>query len=376
MERTWAAKRAMVGSVRSAPLGIEASTGVREHTDGQAVKPLRVLVASLHPVPYCETYIRSEIDWLELQDVEFSWWAQCPATQRGYPSPEHALVGGLVSAAVERFKPDLVHVFKLNTAADVLAEGINKKLPVTVRGHSIDFSVPRVRLLKAASRVWLFPHHAAWVCDQQNVEVLPVAYDPQRHYPLTASATSSPYVVRAAYGAPWGKGLDEFVEIARLCPDTVFKLAVVPVGLPEHDRMLSELLNTAPRNVVVSFNLTNEDAAALVRKAKVCLRGHDPNSHAYGMPISIAEAMGAGLPIIARAGDEDTAAQLGPESFIGDAGFFYKTIEEGANLVREIMAWSPELYESHRQRRVLPRARLYRNDVVLPRVLDVWRSLT
>jgi glycosyltransferase involved in cell wall biosynthesis len=311
----------------------------------------------------------TDLDWLAAHGVEFAWWTQIERIPAGDVLPKRLIVGGRVEDAIDRFKPDLIHVFKIPPAHVVLPVAIEHKLSMTVRVHSIDFSVPGVHALAKADRVWVYPEHTKWFT-QPNVEALPVAYDPTYFFP-DANA-SVPYVVRAGSGAP-GKGLEEFVEIAKLCPDIPFVLIVTRT---KHEEYLRSVFASATNNLFVHWDLSNTASANLVRRARVCLRGHDPHSHTYGMPISIVEALGAGLPVIARAGDEDTAAQTGPEELLGDAGFFYHTAEEGADLVREIMAWSPELYQRHREIRALPRARLFRNDVVLPRVLAVWQELT
>lgn len=330
---------------------------------------MRVLYSIVHPVTYSETYIRAEIDWMVDHGVEVSFWAQTERLCPGYPLPERLIISANVEEAIERFKPDLIHAHKIPFARAALAGANAHSIPLTVRGHSIDFSVPELQELPDAARIWLFPTMARW-CDQANVEALPVAFDPQEFYP--AEPDPQRYVVRAAQCKP-GKDVEGFIRIARLCPDVRFTLIATSVG--PTDAFIDYVQRAAPPNVLVLRHLDNEVTAEIVRRAWVCLRSHDPDGHTYGMPISIAESMSAGLPVIVRATSPDDAASTGAEDYVGDAGFVYTDHEAGAQLIQRIMSWTPEERRAA-QVRSTARAQRFRADVVLPRMLRVWGDLT
>jgi len=290
--------------------------------------------------------------------VEVKLWSEL---LRHAPGPADATsVPGTLSEAVAAFKPHVLHFCAHMSPTDV--EPFANKLletgvPVTIRGHSIGFSVEHYRRLRDVERIWLFPHHAAQI-EQRNIESLSVSYDSALYYPATPGRS----VVRAG-AAKAGKDLEGFLRVARLCADVDFTLIVTG----SDDDYLHELAVQAPKNVTLHRHVPPAATAALVRQARVCLRGHDIQGHPYGMPISIAEALGAGLPIVARAG--------GPEKYVADAGMFYRTDEEAAAFVSDVMSWPAERWQEARARS-LARAQRFDADLVLPRILYVWRHLT
>ena len=101
--------------------------------------------------------------------------------------------------------------------------------------------------------------------------------------------------------------------------------------------------------------------------AWVYLRGHDPMAHRYGMPISIAEALGCGLPVIARSTPVT-------HSYIGPGGQFYGTVEEAAQLVQQTIDWSRSEWDKTRVA-ALAHAAQYTADANLPQVLAHWRDV-
>lgn len=318
----------------------------------------RVLLCDRYPTTFSETYIATEMAWMRRHDVEVKLWTE---RLRHAPGPADAVSApGTLAEAVAEFKPHVLHFCAHMSPTDV--EPFANKLletgvPVTIRGHSIGFSVDHYRRLRDVERIWLFPHHAAQI-EQRNVESLSVSYDSALYYPATPGSG----VIRAG-AAKAGKDLEGFLRVAKLCPNVNFTLAVTG---PDND-YLHELASQASKNVVLHRHVSPATAAALVRQAQVCLRGHDVHGHPYGMPISIAEALGAGLPIVARAG--------GPEGYVADAGMFYRTDEEAAALVSAIVSWPVERWLEARARS-LARAQRFNADLVLPRILYVWRHLT
>lgn len=325
---------------------------------------VRVLCVDPHPTAHSETYISSEMAWMQRHGVEVGFWAK---GGRFAPGPAVRAVSGPLMQAVVTFRPNVLHFYTHvhpDTVEPFINDLLSTGLPVTIRGHSYGFNVSVYQQLRAVARIWLFPHHAALV-EQENVEPLPVTFDQMLYYPEEPERR----VVRAGAARP-GKDVEGFLRVATLCPSVPFVLIVTGADTAYLETVQAQ----APANVRVHLHLPHASAAALMRRSWVCLRSHDTLAHAYGMPISIAEAMGSGLPVIARAADPESPSRFGPESYIGDAGFYYETHEEAAQLVRQIIEWPRETWNAARNRS-LKQAEKYRPDAVLPRVLQVWNEL-
>lgn len=328
---------------------------------------LRVLYAYAYPIPYSETYARVELTWMRAAGVDVHLWAASNQNVPSYPLNTYETVGGPIEAVIDTFHPDVIHTHRIDTAIGVCKVARARKIPLTIRGHSVDFDESRYRKLGDVARIWLFPHFAELLHDQANIESLPVAYDPKLAFPEEPDARR--YVMRTGFGNS-NKDVGGFVDVARLCPTIPFELVLTG----PYEDYLSAIRKSAPANMCVRDGLTNEDAAEIVRRAWVCLRGHDVNAHPYGMPISIAEALGAGLPVVARSALPTSPSRFGPEKYIGDAGFTYRTKEEAATRVQEIVGWSRERWDEARNRSI-SRSQAYRTDIVLPRILTVWNEL-
>jgi glycosyltransferase involved in cell wall biosynthesis len=328
---------------------------------------LRVLYASAYPLPYSESYTRGEIQWMQAQGADVRFWAKSKANAPAYPPEPYVTVTRSIGTVINEFKPHVIHTHRVDTALAAWPHADMRGIPLTVRGHSVDFDEASYRKLTGAARLWLFPHMAALFPDQPNVEALPVAYDPRLYYPEEPDPMR--YVVRTGF-ANANKDIASFNAVARLCPKVPFELVLTG----PYQGFMTAIAFEAPNNVRVHRGLTNEEAATIVRKAWVCLRSHDTNAHPYGMPISIAEAMGAGVPVVARAGDPSSPSRFGPEDYVKDAGYCYTTVETGARIVREISGWPRNRWEEARATSYA-QAQQYRTDVVLPRMLDTWLGL-
>lgn len=319
------------------------------------------------PIAYSETYTLTEIAWLRANGMEIALWMSGP---RGAPGPTLGIeLGGSLTDAITAFRPHVLHRWthaNPNVERETLRDIAQRGLPFTIRGHSHGFSVPLYRELSTtATRIWLFPHHVELV-SQDNVEALPAVYDPTLFYP----EPPQDYVVRAGACRP-GKDIEGFLRVAALAAPIEFVLIVT--GADTH--YIEAVVRRASSNVTVYTHLPQHKAAAIVRRARICLRSHDPRAHAYGMPVSIVEALGAGIPIVARAADPGEAARFGPETFVGDAGVFYRTEEEAAQLVADVFSWSATQH-AHARKKAVERAQAFRTDRVLPRVLAAWQALT
>ena len=302
------------------------------------------------------------MDWMRSQKVDVVFWSPEGRKAPGAPV-EGELQGGTLEAVLAEVQPDIVHTHKIDFAHALPPLPV----PLTVRGHICDFCVPYYESMERAARIWLFPHLAE-LLSVPNVEPLPAIYDTKLFF---ASEPQEPrYVVRLGVGNGY-KDIEGFLVVARLCPEIPFVLALTGAN---PNNYIEHIAERAPPNMTLHRDLSNADAAELMKRAWVCLRSHDVNAHAYGMPVSIAEAMGSGLPIIARAADPDSPSRFGPEDFAGDAGFYYQMHEEAAQLVRQIIEWPRETWNAARLCSLM-QAERHRPDKVLPRVLQAWREL-
>jgi glycosyltransferase involved in cell wall biosynthesis len=312
-----------------------------------------------------ETYVQTEIDYFLRQGIEIAAWSRREDSSR---SPSSVPVfSGPLRLAIKSFKPDAIHVHWLPIVPNVLVEGLG--LPVTVRGHSFDFNPTIARSYAfhpAISAVFLFPHLADATfrgTDQGKAVQLVAAYDERLFYPDPKEKST---VVRATASLR-GKDIDSFLDVAALCPEVKFTLFA---SRPKEDT--AYLVNLLGRNasmgspVDIQVEVPQAQVAAMVRKSEICLRSNNPTGHPFGMPVSIAEAMGAGtIPVV-----RDHAPARG---YVGDAGLYFNSTEEAASRIREILA-DPEL--SGRLRTAsIERARRHASSVVLPTIFQVWERV-
>jgi glycosyltransferase involved in cell wall biosynthesis len=332
--------------------------------------PLRVLYAVFHPLPVSESYIYNEIEWMEKRGVEIALWARHPRLAAGDLRENRRYWIGKpreIRKAIRAFKPAVVHAHPMFIAEMVADEVERSGLPLTARGH-VGFGGQEKEDLKAirgfasrgvVSRIWAFPHVAADIA-HPKLTALPACYASE--FFLPGKPSESRYVLRIGTCLP-GKGWEEFLEVARHCPKIPF---VAALAVP-NKAYADELVAVAPKNLRVHRDLQREACVKLMQGAWVYLRGHDPKSHRYGMPISIAEALGCGLPVIARSEPE-------AHDYIGGSGQFYDTVEGAAQLVQGTIAWSRSEWSRARVA-ALQDATRYTADANLPQVLAHWRDL-
>ena len=327
---------------------------------------LRVLYAVFHPLPLSESYIYNEIEWLESRGVDIALWAKSPRLAAGDPRHDRRYwIGeGEIRKAIEDFKPAVVHAHPLFIGEMIADEVERSGLRLTARGH-VGFGGREKEDLEAirgfasrevVSKIWAFPHVAA---DIAHPKVAPLASFYAAQIFLPGEPSENRYVLRIGTGLR-GKGWEEFLEVARRCPEIDF---VAAIAVPDK-KFADELAANAPGNLRLHRDLQREACAALMQGAWAYLRGHDPKAHRYGMPISIAEALGCGLPVIARSTPE-------ARSFIGPGGQFYESVEEAAQLVQRTIEWLRPEWDKARAA-TLAHATRYTADANLPQVLEHW----
>jgi len=308
-----------------------------------------------------ETYVAAEIKFMTSHGVEIRVWT-CGGSTAGMAEPVPVYRGGF-QEALQSFKPDLVHVHYLVVHYNAIDAAGRAGIPVSVRGHSFDFSRHAVESLSGRSwvrRFYLFPHFAEAFPGNPKVMGITVAYDPDGFPP---GPKDRRLVLRTTAAKP-NKGLGDFIRAAELCPNHRFTLVanvVEPGWMPTLRAM-------AGSRVQLREDLPNEEAARLTGLAGIYLDTSDPGGHPFGMPISVAEAMGTGSLVLIR---ESPAAV----AYVGQGGMTYRSAEDAARIIRETLAWDEPRWDEVRAR-ATARAAFFAAGAVLPRMLEDWHLLT
>jgi len=322
---------------------------------------MKVLYALANYPQLSETYITAEIDYVRAQGVEVEVWSPCGADNVPAQVPVHR---GDLLAAAHAFKPNVVHAHYLIFAGQYAAVLAGTGLPMTVRGHSFDFTVGRVAYLSglpAVRHIYLFPHFARQMADNHKVCPLPVAYSSGAYGPAEKDRK---LVLRLAAGKP-GKGLEDFFKVAELCPGWRFVLGVARVHeLGHYIGALQTLRAGCKAQVSLVADVPWPDAVRYTRSAGIYLDTAAPGAHPFGQPISVAEALATGAYALVR-------REVGAAEYIGPAGELYDTPAEAAALVRATALWDDAAWGQVAARAVA-QARGYADTAVLGRLVADW----
>ncbi len=307
-----------------------------------------------------ESYIESEINYARSRGVEIEVWS--PLEGKG-DAPLVRVHRGDVRTAVAEFKPNLIHTHHLVTALEILPR--IPTVPATVRAHSFDWTVPRAMTTLAVPSVrsiYAFPHFAKQA-DNCRVVPMPVAYDASLYDATFDKPVIPNKVVRLAAGRR-GKGLEDFLAVSEIIgPKADFHMALCQVRGDE--KYALEMGWRSKRHGVHGLiNIGRRDAVEMIRTAGIYLDTSDPTGHAFGMPISIAEALASGAIVLAR---DCPAAR----EYLGEAGAVYNDVEEAAQYI-EVALSLPQAAVDASRMVARQRARAFRSDVVLPRLIEDW----
>lgn len=330
-------------------------------------QPLRVLYAVANYPQLTETYIRSEIATLRRWGVEIEVWSDDPEPRSPYPA-EVPVHHGSLPDAIARFQPELLHVHWLSKGKRYCDIARQAGLPMTVRGHSFEFATRTVHKLAkhpAVGSIYLFPHFAKQLAEHPKIHAMTSAFNSEFFFPAEKNRS---LVVRTGAGKPT-KGLMSFLEIASRCPDHQFVLAL---GLlPNMDRFVGQLLE---RNrqlgspVTIRQNLSNEEAAALVREAGIYLHTYG-DEEPFGMPVSIAESLATGCFTLVR--DLPGAAE-----YLGGAGELYRDVNDAVRCIQGTAKWSEFEWQAAQARVIKSANERLADGIVLRPLLDDWLMLT
>lgn len=313
-----------------------------------------------------ETYVTAEIGFLIKNGIQVEVWS--PKITVGAP-PQVKVHRGNLQDAVRAFVPDIVHCHYLHFAPEVDAMLGSLPVPMTVRGHSYEFGVQRAE--KTASiprvkRIYLFPHFAR-LCTSDKIRPLSVAYDSSvfEEYP----EKDRKLVLRLS-AAKRDKGLRDFLATALLCPDYKFILGIADVAdSPGYFEALnSENVSLSKGRAKILHNVPWETARDLTRRAGIYLGTSDPSGHAFGMPVSFAEALATGSLVLMR---NDVPAA---KEYLHDGAMYYGSPAEAATIIRESSAWEESRWDLVR-RTALARASLFADNNVFPSMINDWHAI-
>jgi glycosyltransferase involved in cell wall biosynthesis len=332
------------------------------------VARLKVLYALWHYPQLSESYVETEIRYMQHRGVDVEVWSEVAATTSPYPTtvPIHH---GTLAEAIEQVRPDVVHVHWLIQAlkyADIVrAAGLS----LTVRGHGFEVTSDTITSLEqhpGVSAIYLFPQFAG-----ENLQLRPkirpmtACFNPKLYAP--AAGKDPRLVVRVACALA-SKDLQSFIHLAQRFPDHHFVLAIVKAqGLERYVDEVVALNESLGSPVDIRVNVSFPQVAALVRRAGIYLHTHGVVAP-FGMPISIAEAMATGCYLIAR--------RCPPaEAYVGPAGRCYDTLDEAEALVRETVTWNDDRWRQARRAAVDHAYRHYVDSAVLPPLVEQWMQM-
>lgn len=252
-------------------------------------------------------------------DVTFSWFAEKHASKavrlsRLFGRRSIVAVGGYEVAKV----PEIEYGSLLNPKTEKVVRRIIEKAD---RILPVDGSLKRFAMENLG-------------VDGRNIQVVPTGYDPVRFAPkgpkydmvLTAGNLARSVIRR--------KGLDTFVEAARLLPDVEFVLAGRAM-----DDAGKALKDAAPPNVRFTGYLSHDELIGCYQAAKVYCQ----LSRFEGLPNALCESMLCGcVPV----GTE----HCGIPTAIGDTGFYVPFGDAKATAEAIRKALSSDLSERSRER--------------------------
>lgn len=324
---------------------------------------MRVLYVLGNYPKISETYVSAEINFMLRSGVRVDVWTKrAGSPDMVSPVPVHT---GTFLEALRAVQPDLVHVHYLIVGlTEIMAAGA-AGIPVTVRGHSYDFSDVNVKNSASSSyvqRIYLFPHFAARFAGNKKVMAVPVGIDSTKYQRVDEKEH---WIVLRTCAAKPTKGIADFLKVAALCPSHRFVLLANSVNdgwMPTLRKMVKE-----NGRVELHEDVPNEIATEWTRKAGIYLDTNDPASHDFGMPISIAESMATGSVVLVRGSRDAT-------DYIRHGGYLYWSVEEAATRIRDTASWDMDVWKEVADRAV-ERAADFADHKALAPILADWRAL-
>jgi len=329
--------------------------------------PPRVLVVAYDYPQLSESYVDTEIRWMLSRGVTIEAFV---CTEPGSPGkPMVKIHCGNLQEAIQAFQPDIIHVHWLSMFTHWEKDLGQSDIPVTIRSHGFDLGreiVAKCGAAPAVRSIYMYPFQCK-VYAQETSKMRPVAasFDTSRFYPRLER---DPRLVLRAGACLPTKDLDGFIRIAALRPEYKFVLVLARVTscptLPEELMALNKSLGSP---VEFRLGMQYPEMAELTASAGIYLHTFGFKQE-FGMPISIAEAMGCGAVPLVR--DCDAA-----RAYAGTAAEYYQTPEDAAAILKEMLDWSPEQWKERSSRSAQHAYRNYADGLVLPDILADWQAI-
>ena len=249
----------------------------------------------------------------------------------------------------------------------------NSGLPVTVRGHSFDFSpkfVEELRNRKSLRRLYVFPTQTSLISNLGGaVRAAPVVFDPRQYYPQDQATKDRRLVVRTGIALPT-KDCEGFIEAAALCKNHRFQLFTCrALGNPSYlDKVLARNVELGSPVDIVLDRPASEVAKA-VRQAGIYLHSYNPENATFGMPISIAEAMATGAYVLARRSPHGV-------DYLGTEERLYERPDEAALKIQATLDWDAERWRSEANFSIERAFSHHRPAIAAGPILEDWLSFT
>jgi glycosyltransferase involved in cell wall biosynthesis len=285
-----------------------------------------------------ESYVHAEIRWMLSRGVDVEVYAHQRPLSRGEPIvPVHYQD---LAGVVARFRPDVIHVHWLSLVRGYAPQLADFGVPVTAKGHGFDHTEELAAWLLAQpwlERMYLFGNlPQAGIRGRSKVRTCGAAVDTSRYYPVAQKDRN--LVLRAGACLPT-KDLGMFVEVAALCPEYHFTLA-----LSSNDSGIETERRLRSRNaelggpVEILTDVPYEPMAALMRRAAVYLHTFG-FTQPFAQPVSVVEAMASGTVPLLRQADAVRA-------YAGDAAMYYDTAEDAARLLQQMRQWDEARWQA------------------------------
>lgn len=322
---------------------------------------MKILYALANHPQLSEMYVEAELNFVEKAGVETAVWS------KGLPGSPYNVTrkvyNGSLAEAESDFKPDFVHLHWTTLALEHVNE---TKAPVTVRGHSFDFNLNRLNSLAAMDRVkaiFLFPHQAAAI-NNDKIVPLKVGYDTNRYYPVENK--NKKQVIRCCAARP-SKGLNDYVLIAKMCPDFNFILCVAEVyGDPKFMPNMIAYAKNIGSPVQIRGNVPPDEMSELMRTSGISLHTLDLPQN-VGMCISVAEGMASGSYSLVR-----NTVPL--NQMIQNVGHAYNRNEEAVALINATKTWNDAAWDTIKEK-TSAKALEYADFNVFPALIQKWNSI-
>ena len=305
-----------------------------------ARRPLRVLYVLRRTAPGSPP-VSAEIGCMSRWGVRVEVWRHTPSrmSTADFP-PTH---DGSLAEAVQRFRPDLIHVHGLQLAARLRTQLDELRLPVTIRADGLERRPGEgLSLLQSpwARRIYLLPHQrAALGPENSRLRSIPAAFDAESIRPARRKDRR---LVLAAAGPSPRRDVRFLFDLAKRLPDHRCVLAAEQCGAGRrYGEGLGRICRSMSSPAEVRADLERPGFLALVADAGIYLETASPGGADGGAPVGtlsgLAEAMATGCHIL-------VPDVPGFRELRGNAGTAYRSAAHAAELVAATARWTEEAW--------------------------------